>query len=100
MGAPANPLCDRDRFAMSRGELMADKMGSIERRAAYLCNNPLCHRCYDESIGYFDFIEGTQFVADRQLLCAGDAYPMYLEAIRPDGNQTWRCPACLRVESF
>lgn len=88
------PLCDKDRFTMTFGGLVMAPAGAVEIRHAYLCNHPSCLRCYDEAAGYFDFIDGLAVVGERQKLCESDAHPMYLEAVRDDGEQTWRCPNC------
>jgi len=90
-----SPLCDKDWSTMTLGELVSLENNLLH---AYLCDRERCSRCYHETTGYFDFIAGQSYVADRQTLCEFDAHAMYLESIRSDGEQTWRCPECSGIE--
>jgi len=79
---------------MSERDLPVDSCGEVHTVAAYMCAESECNRCYNGAAGYFDFIAGRPHLDAKQKLCKTDAHAMYLECIRYDGEELWRCPQC------
>ena len=94
------PLCDRDLASMSPKELPVESSGDFQIISAYVCDSRRCDRCYNEAAGYFDFIGGKPEIDTEQMLCKGDAHPIYLELVTGLGEKIWRCPHCREVVTY
>ena len=83
-----NPLCDKDHAEMSFIEVAG------EAQTPYVCYEKNCLRRYSETAGYFDLVGGKPNLETDQILCLGDARPLYLEEVSVEGYKIWRCPWC------
>src|SRR5579864_3173566 len=98
--APILPLCDKDFSMMSRKEIKIVTESEIRLLDVFACGAHTCGRCYSENMGYFDFIDDKTEISDRQILCANDACPMFLELVGIEDDQVWRCPWCGGIAKF
>jgi len=92
--ATISPLCDKDGARMSFREMLIDDSEATHFFAAYICTCRDCDRCYNEGAGYFYLTSGSPNLDHTQTLCSNDAMPMFLELIRLDESEIWRCPSC------
>src|SRR5215475_11872215 len=100
MTARIQPLCDKDHTAMlAQIVRVATESGAVTFQA-YGCDTLDCHRCYTESMGYFDFVASRTHISDRQTICDTDACPMYLESASPGEDHVWKRPCCGQRERY
>ena len=92
-----SPLCDKDGAPMSFREVLIDDSDATDLLTAYICTCKDCDRCYNEGAGYFYLVSGRPNLDHTQKLCTTDAMPMFLELIRQDEGEIWRCPSCSGV---
>jgi len=92
-----SPLCDKDGERMSFRQVLIDDSDSTHLFAAFVCTSRDCDRCYNEGVGYFYFVSDSPNLDHAQKLCEIDAMPMFLELIRLDESEIWRCPSCSGV---
>jgi len=59
---------------------------------AYKCDERDCTRAYNSSQGYFDIVNDAIVLLEKeQQDCHSCELPMFLDAVNPDGTETWRC---------
>lgn len=82
------PLCDQCLVPMTMHQF-GEPTGLTVK--AFKCGEPGCTRAYNSSFGYFDIVSDRYARQKEQQLCSEDGTPMYMDAISPEGIETWRC---------
>ncbi len=86
------PLCDECLVPMTRRQLTGLTVGRCGAPEAFKCAETGCTRAYHSSLGYFDIVSNRNALQKGQQLCPKDGTPMYMNAISPEGIETWQCP--------
>lgn len=84
-----NPRCTRHHTTMKLYQF-GEPTGLMMK--AYKCDEGGCTRAYNSSQGYFDIVNDSVVLLEKeQQDCHSCELPMYLDAVNPDGAETWRC---------
>ena len=82
------PLCDKCLCPMTL-HLFGEPTSLIVK--AFKCGETGCTRAYNSSLGYFDIVNDRYAQQKEQQRCSEDETPMYMDAINPEGIETWSC---------